>query len=74
MTDLGLNRYLSRVFTTTGISVTITLMAAYAGMFIPNIGEAAEMIGFTLGIVSYGCFSKAIKMDFTTLAEKRNGE
>lgn len=41
MSDLGLNRYLSRVFATTGISVTISLMAAYAGLFIPNIGEAA---------------------------------
>ena len=37
MSDLGLNRYLSRVFTTTGISVVLSLAAAYTGMLIPNI-------------------------------------
>jgi FtsH-binding integral membrane protein len=48
MTNVGLNRYLSRVYVSTGISMGLTLAAAYGGTFI--MPALTEDIIMTMGV------------------------
>lgn len=60
MSNIGLNRYLTRVYATTGVSLALTLAAAYGGLLIPGLCEvSSDGLAFAFGILSYICFTKA---------------
>lgn len=59
MSHIGLNHYLSRVYATTGISLAISIAAAYAGIFIPNLADIGVALAGTAALLSYFGFKSA---------------
>jgi FtsH-binding integral membrane protein len=74
MSDIGLNRYLSRVYATTGISLTITLAAALAGTYIPNLTDIAEGATITSGILSFLALKMAYNIKPIRLTYEQEGQ
>ncbi len=59
MSNIGLNRYLTRIYTTSGLSLLLTLASAYVCINLPFL--AGNIDWFILGgsIVSFMSFEKA---------------
>lgn len=59
MSNIGLNRYLTRIYITSGISLMITLASAYACVALPFLASFSEMFLIGGGALSFLSFKKA---------------
>lgn len=73
MSDIGLNRYLTRVYLSTGLSFSIALAAALSGTYIPHLSDYGEIMAFGSGLVSFLFFNGAYYMKPTTLTYTQSG-
>lgn len=75
MSNIGLNRYLTRVYATTGVSLALTLAAAYGGLLIPGLCEvSSDGLAFAFGILSYISFTKANGIKPKIVSYVQNGD
>lgn len=75
MSNIGLNRYLTRVYATTGVSLALTLAAAYGGLLIPGLCEvSSDGLAFAFGILSYISFTKANNIKPKIVSYVQNGD
>jgi FtsH-binding integral membrane protein len=59
MSNIGLNRYLTRIYMTSGAALMLTLASSYACILLPFFNNYAELLLIGGGIVSFMSFQKA---------------
>jgi hypothetical protein len=59
MSNIGLNRYLTRIYLTSGAALMLALASSYACIAIPGLASYSEFLLVGGGLFSFMSFQKA---------------
>ena len=59
MSNIGLNRYLTRIYVTSGTALMLTLASSYACIAFPAINALGDYLFVGGGVISFFSFQKA---------------